>query len=78
MSIQIGKEVDNYLSVELSHCGTGANPDINIDQVLSPSGIPIGIPFTSTNPKAMTREDMDFVRDRWVECSRDVSVPDLI
>lgn len=59
-----------YLSVELSHCGAGANPDINIGQALSPSGVPLGAPFTSTNPKAMTREDMDFVRDRWVECCK--------
>ena len=59
-----------YLSVELNHCGAGANPDINVGQALSPSGIPLGAPFTATNPKKMTREDMDFVRDKWVECAQ--------
>ncbi|MDO4500889.1 MAG: FAD-dependent oxidoreductase [Erysipelotrichaceae bacterium] len=61
---------DAYLSIELSHCGAGANPDINVGQALSPSGVALGAPFTSTNPKAMTREDMDFVRDKWVECCK--------
>lgn len=59
-----------YLSIELSHSGAGANPMINNHRALSPSGTPLGAPFTSENPKMMTREDMDYVRDRWVECSK--------
>lgn len=59
-----------YLSIELSQCGAGANSDINTGQTLSPSGVPLGVPFISTNPKAMTREDMDYVRDKWVECAK--------
>lgn len=59
-----------YLSIELSHSGAGANPMINDHQALSPSGTPLNAPFTSENPKMMTREDMDYVKKRWVECSK--------
>ena len=59
-----------YLSIELSHSGAGANPAINDHQALSPSGIPLNAPFTSENPKTMTRDDMDYVIDCWVKCAK--------
>ena len=55
------------LSVEISHAGRGAHDDMITAQAIAPSAVPMS--GCTKNPRAMTREDMDFVRDRFVDCA---------
>lgn len=57
------------ISIELSHAGAGANPDMIHQAAYSPSGEIIPAPMTTRNVKAMDRADMDHVRDKWVDAA---------
>lgn len=55
------------LSIELSHAGRGAVAKMNTKPAFAPSYLP----EKNCQPdiKVMDRKDMDWVRDRWVECA---------
>ncbi|MCD8053746.1 MAG: FAD-dependent oxidoreductase [Lachnospiraceae bacterium] len=57
------------ISIELSHAGAGANPDMISQPAYSPSGVQIPAPMCTPHVKAMDRADMDHVRDKWVEAA---------
>lgn len=57
------------LSIELSHTGAGANPSRITEQAYSPSGVALPAPFCARDLKIMDRADMDFIRDKWVDCA---------
>lgn len=57
------------ISIELSHAGAGANPAMIRQPAYSPSGVRIPAPICATELKVMDRDDMDHVRQKWVECA---------
>jgi len=55
------------LSIELSHAGRGANPEMNILPAFAPSYLPI--PGAQQDIKVMDKEDMEWIKTRWAECA---------
>lgn len=57
------------ISIELSHAGAGANPNMIKQPAYSPSGIPIPAPICATELKIMDHADMEHVKQKWVEAA---------
>jgi 2,4-dienoyl-CoA reductase-like NADH-dependent reductase (Old Yellow Enzyme family)/NADPH-dependent 2,4-dienoyl-CoA reductase/sulfur reductase-like enzyme len=57
------------ISIELSHAGAGANPDMIKQPAYSPSGVAIPAPICATELKVMDKDDMDHVCQKWVEAA---------
>lgn len=61
------------ISIELSHGGRGANPEMNVLPAFAPSYIPIpGGPGSEGSPqglKVMDKDDMELVKKQWADCT---------
>ena len=65
--VRAARENGAEMSVELAHAGRGSSHDPKIP-ALAPSDVPLnGGPLGYIKP--MNREDMDFVRDQYVDCA---------
>ena len=65
--VRTAREHGAEMSIELAHAGRGSSHDPKVP-ALAPSDVPLnGGPLGYIKP--MNREDMDFIRDRYVDCA---------